>query len=91
MALALVAERREPSGVRAPFPHCCGPFSPGSLRCTAKVSAIGLTPIGSPVNSRLIVGEEILDTRDLIPLGTLQAELASQQSFEYLRYALSFE
>ncbi len=26
-----------------------------------------------------------------LPLGTLQAELASQQSFEYLRYALNFE
>ncbi len=39
----------------------------------------------------LIVGEEIPDTGDLIPLGTLPAELASRQSLAYLRYALSFE
>ena len=47
--------------------------------------------IDTGFNGTLIVGEEILETRDLIPLGTLQAELASQQSFEYLRYAVSFE
>jgi|GEM_PF-6123375 len=44
--------------------------------------------IDTGFNGTLIVGEEILDTRDLVPLGTLQAELASQQSFEYLRCAL---
>ena len=47
--------------------------------------------IDTGFNGTLIVGEEILDTSHLIPLGTMQAELASQQSFEYLRDAVSFE
>ena len=44
--------------------------------------------IDTGFDGTLIIGEELIDTSNLIPLGTIVAELASHQTFSYPRFAI---